>query len=91
MATDRNCPHHEIVMAALEDHEERLRSKRDRILSLEKDVENMNEKLDLIVIGQKEAKEAIQKSDQWQGKVMAIFGTIMFLVQVGPLVAGWLK
>jgi hypothetical protein len=86
-----NCPHHDTVDGRLDDHEERLRSKRDRILSLEKDVENMNEKLDLIVIGQREAKEAIQKSDQWQGKIMAIFGTIMFLVQVGPVIAGWLK
>ena len=85
------CPHHQTVTDTLNDHEDRLRSKRDRILSLEKDVENMNEKLDLIVTSQKETRDAIHASDIWQTRVMTVFAVVMFLVQIAPAVIGWVK
>ena len=86
-----NCPHHDTVKQSLEDHEDRLRAKRDRILSVEKDVEAMSEKMDLMLTSQKETKDAIHASDIWQTKVMTVFAVVMFLLQVAPTVAGWLK
>lgn len=87
----QNCPHHDAVMEAIGDHEDRLRAKRDRILSLEKDVEAMTEKMDALLTSQKETKDAIHASDIWQTKVMTTFAVVMFLLQVAPTIAGWLK
>jgi hypothetical protein len=78
-------------MSALDDHEERLRSKRDRILSLEKDVEKMNEKMDLMVVSQRETRAAVDSLKVWQIGTMSVLGVVLFVVDKWDLITGLFK
>ena len=85
------CPLHDAVMDALADHETRLRDKTARVTRVEIEVEGMQEKLDTIAENQEKTTEAIRAGDAFQTKILTIFGTVMFLIQVVPLIAAWLK
>ena len=76
MATDKNCPYHDKHEAQLDDHEERLRDKRDRILKLELEASHMRNTMQTIVSQNKEIKEALDGLRAWQLYLMGGVGAV---------------
>ena len=81
------CNQHDGVCEILDDHEKRLRAKRDRMLKLELEANHMSEKMDQLI----KQNEAIQASlnglRTWQIYLMGAAGTVAVIYSV--VVAHW--
>lgn len=77
------CGHHDSIRDILDDHEERLRDKRDRIIKLELEGQHMRETLDLLVEQTKEIKTSVDALASWKTYVLggaAVVGVIYGLI-----------
>lgn len=82
------CPHHERVIETLDDHETRLRGKRDRLLTVELEVEGMNKKMDLLVVSQQKTQDSVDSLKYWQTGIMGGFALLLFAANNWSLIAG---
>jgi hypothetical protein len=62
------------------DMEARWRDNRERIIKLESEVEHMNEKMDAVLISQKETKAGLDDLKVWQLKITVATGVIVSIV-----------
>lgn len=76
MAAEKNCPYHEKHEIQLNDHEERLRQKRDRILKLEMEAYYMKTAMETVVTQNKEIKAMLDGLRSWQLYLMGGAGAI---------------
>ncbi len=70
------CPHHEGIREILDDHEQRLRVKRDRVLKLESEAGHMSEKMDAIIRQNEAIKTSLDSLRAWQLYLMGGAGAI---------------
>jgi hypothetical protein len=85
------CPYHKAHEDKLNDHEQRIRSDNDRLIRREMEAEGMAEKMELMIVAQKEIQKSMDSFKTWQTSAMAVFGVFLFLVQMAPTISGWLK
>lgn len=81
------CGHHDSIREILDDHESRLREKRDRILALEMEAKHMREKLDLLVQQNDQIKAGVDSLKQWQLYLMGGAGAVAVIYSL--LSAHW--
>ena len=76
MAGQIPCAHHEGICEILDDHEQRLRQKRDRIMKLEMKGEAMSEKMDTIMKQNADIGAKLDGLRSWQLYLMGGAGAV---------------